>query len=68
MNQQDNHEVNQMASLADLPVTEERAEETKGGLLRGGSGRDVLLGGSGDDVLIGGAGLDVLIGNTGGDR
>lgn len=64
-----NNDINlQAEALTDLTVTNERAEQAKGGELRGGAGNDVLVGGSGSDRLVGGAGLDVLIGNTGGDR
>jgi Ca2+-binding RTX toxin-like protein len=53
------------ASLADLPLTTEQDEQTKGA---GGSGRVTVRGGNGDDMILCGAGIDVLIGNTGGDR
>jgi Ca2+-binding RTX toxin-like protein len=65
-----NDDINtQAATLSDLPISVEQAEQAKGGrTLGGGAGDDILIGGEGRDVLFGGAGLDVLIGNTGGDR
>ena len=54
MSKQENPEANKAETLADLELTTEQADETKGGVLLGGAGRDVLLGGAGDDILIGG--------------
>ncbi|MEW6127888.1 MAG: hypothetical protein AB1757_12690 [Acidobacteriota bacterium] len=48
----------QMDALTDLPVAEGQAEETKGGVLRGDGGRDVLIGGWGQDWIVGGTGRD----------
>lgn len=46
MNQQDNHEANTAKSLTDLELTNEQAQQTKGGALhRGGPGDDLLIGG-----------------------
>jgi hypothetical protein len=46
-----NDDINLKAdTLIDLPVAEERADETKGGaVLRSGDGVDVLIGGAGVD-------------------
>jgi hypothetical protein len=57
----------QAETLTDLPVSDEQAQQTKGGAIQG-LGNDLVLGGDGDDLLLGGAGLDVLIANTGADR
>jgi Ca2+-binding RTX toxin-like protein len=54
MNQQENREDDiKTESLADLELTTEQADETKGG-----AGRDVLIGGIGNDWLSGGSGQD----------
>ena len=47
----------QAHAVTDLPLTDEQAEETKGGVL-GGGGRDVLIGGWGQDWIVGGTGQD----------
>jgi hypothetical protein len=47
----------QADGLTDLSMTDEQAEETKGGV-RGGDGRDVLIGGWGQDWISGGTGRD----------
>ena len=59
MSKQDNHEANKAESLADLELTTDQAEQTKGGILRGGgAGDDILIAGDGNDWLSGGSGRD----------
>lgn len=52
MNQQDNHQANKAKSLADLELTTEHAQQTKGGApQRGGAGDVRISGGAGNDTI-----------------